>query len=622
MNQYFKLCGNFQILKMGFCAFLLIAVSGCSTVQVDELHALTTESTLISKRHYDVKIPSFDGTLLKATIFQPELLPHQRAPLILHAHGWGTWRMKGTVGLHATFMAQGKAGIKAWEKGYWVISFDQRGFGGSEGKVNIMNPEVEVQDAIAVIDWAAEHLPRLAYDDEIHQDPKIGMLGESYGGQLQLLASIYDSRIDALIPMTTWHDLSEAIAPDGHVKSFWTSLFFGLGTLTSGFDLEGELYQKKYLKTLLGKMTPEMRELLYDRSMASYCDSERYPQADILFIQGFRDTIFPMNHAMKNLACAEKGFNYKRQGKNDARLLVMQGGHILPTQKFTGLPIFNTEKEIHCENERLNLADVMVDWFDAKLLDHHDKVASVPKLCMTQDYASGISIEKVPVGGEKIMVENHAIRPAVAGMFEVVARPFDWLAGLPKKLFAHEKPLVEIERDSTSKGGLLRPAFIPLKIADREGYLSGVAIADLLVESRKKHVTLFAGLGIKKPDSQRITLLSEQLQPFSGRGYHSTELPGMSSRLERGDVIGLVVYGANSQYFLNRSFSTAKAEISGTIDLPLMRRSGDEYVAYSSPEPMIDNVASRNIALRNVAMGDEVIGTAQPLVEPVTDIFE
>jgi ABC-2 type transport system ATP-binding protein len=224
-----------QKTVLAVVSLLSISLVGCSTVDIHQLHADTDRSTPLEQRYYHVDIPSFDGTLLKATVFQPALHSYERAPLVIHSHGWATWRMKGKVGLHGTFMVHGKAGLKAWEQGYWVISFDHRGFGSSEGKVNIMDPDIEVKDAIAVIDWAAENLPRLAFDDVEANDPKVGMLGESYGGQMQLLASIQDPRIDAIVPMTTWHDLSEAIAPGGHVKSFWSTIFFGFGTLTSFF---------------------------------------------------------------------------------------------------------------------------------------------------------------------------------------------------------------------------------------------------------------------------------------------------------------------------------------------------------------------------------------------------
>jgi ABC-2 type transport system ATP-binding protein len=357
-----------------------------------------------------------------------------------------------------------------------------------------------------------------------------------------------------------------------------------------------DIYKKEYLNSFKGKMTPELKAHLYERSMAKYCNEGKYPQADALFIQGFRDTIFPLNHAIDNQACTQKGVNAKHQRPNDARLLVMQGGHLLPTQKWTGMPIFNTEKTIHCEDQKINLSDVMVDWFDAKLLDRHEKVAHVPQLCMTQDYKTGIVADEMPIGGETIIVERKTIRPGMAGMFEVVAKPLEWLTGLPKSVIGKEKLLTDIEKETESHGGLLRPAFVPLKIADKDGVLAGVPKAELYFDTEKENVTLFTALGVKKPNSNKIDIVSEQILPLSGRGYHTTEMPGMSTRLQRGDVVGLVVYGTTGQYFLNRSFSATQVQVSGTMDLPLLRKSGQEYVAYSSPES-IGNVAANDVSL-------------------------
>src|SRR5436305_11090797 len=67
-------------------------------------------------------------------------------------------------------------------------------------------------------------------------DPRVGMIGGSYGGQAQFAVAGIDHRVDALIPLITWHDLSYSLAPGnaavatpGVHKKEWTSLFFGDG---------------------------------------------------------------------------------------------------------------------------------------------------------------------------------------------------------------------------------------------------------------------------------------------------------------------------------------------------------------------------------------------------------
>ena len=44
-------------------------------------------------------------------------------------------------------------------------------------------------------------------------DPRVGMIGGSYGGQIQYAVARQDPRIDAIIPMITWNDLTYSLAP-------------------------------------------------------------------------------------------------------------------------------------------------------------------------------------------------------------------------------------------------------------------------------------------------------------------------------------------------------------------------------------------------------------------------
>ena len=71
-------------------------------------------------------------------------------------------------------------------------------------------------------------------------DPRVGMIGGSYGGQIQYAVAMQDKRVDALIPIITWNDLSYSLAPNntdlahgvtyrtpGVAKREWVDLFFG-----------------------------------------------------------------------------------------------------------------------------------------------------------------------------------------------------------------------------------------------------------------------------------------------------------------------------------------------------------------------------------------------------------
>ncbi len=45
-------------------------------------------------------------------------------------------------------------------------------------------------------------------------DPRIGMVGASYGGGIQLVAAATDPRIDAIVPTIAWNTLNDVAVPE------------------------------------------------------------------------------------------------------------------------------------------------------------------------------------------------------------------------------------------------------------------------------------------------------------------------------------------------------------------------------------------------------------------------
>ena len=70
----------------------LIWLSACSTIPAKGPDYLK-ENGSISADYYDVSITTHDGKHLRATVFQPALKPGQTAPLLVHSHGFGVFRM-------------------------------------------------------------------------------------------------------------------------------------------------------------------------------------------------------------------------------------------------------------------------------------------------------------------------------------------------------------------------------------------------------------------------------------------------------------------------------------------------------------------------------------------------
>jgi ABC-2 type transport system ATP-binding protein len=498
-------------------ALLLAALmlGGCAARdQLPDFNARAQQD--LPATYFDAVIHGRDGTRLSATVFQPALKVGEQAPVIVHTHGWGGWRVTRPNGFYGTRMMSGRAAVKAWQAGYWVISYDQRGWGGSEGNIEMMDPAYEVQDALAVIDWAAANLPRLSMDAA--NDPKVGMLGESYGGAVQLLASATDPRIDAIVPIATWYDLSEALAPGNHMKVGWTGVLLSLG-LSTGYDL-GKFAQTSYLKSADGRMRDSVRAELKAHSLASYCARGQHPQADALLIQGMRDTLFPLNQGLAIRDCLQ-------QGERDVRLLGMQGGHILPPplQRWSGLPPFNNETVLHCDGRAINLYQSIISWYEDKLRGRKGVAASIPDLCISLNVDQGVALQKLPAN-QRIELPLTVIRPI--------------------------------------SSGLLQPArFIPLQQVQASSALVGVP--RLHLQNAEQLPTLFAALVVKRANG-RSEVLSEQVTPLKGQA--STELAAVSAQLQPGDTLGVRISGFSGQYLFNSSWQLGISRLQGTIEVP------------------------------------------------------
>ena len=71
-------------------------------------------------------------------------------------------------------------------------------------------PDFEVADARKLLDLLASR-PEVLKDGP--GDPRVGVVGGSYGGALALLLAGYDRRVDAIAPQITWNDLRQALFP-------------------------------------------------------------------------------------------------------------------------------------------------------------------------------------------------------------------------------------------------------------------------------------------------------------------------------------------------------------------------------------------------------------------------
>jgi ABC-2 type transport system ATP-binding protein len=165
----------------------------------------------------DTRVPGASGddpALLDTRLYVPK--GGDKHPAILLAHGFGG--SKESVADDAKDLAG---------QGYAVLTWTARGFGRSTGHIHLDAPTYEIADASLLLDWLAQR-PEVELDAT--GDPRVGVVGGSYGGGLALLLAAQDKRVDAIIPMITWNDLSTALFPGGVFKQGWAGVFFTSGS--------------------------------------------------------------------------------------------------------------------------------------------------------------------------------------------------------------------------------------------------------------------------------------------------------------------------------------------------------------------------------------------------------
>jgi ABC-2 type transport system ATP-binding protein len=211
---------------------LLAALTVVAGASGDDGPTWTEETVLVNGTREPDGVP----VTLDATIYLPERTP---APAVLLAHGYGSSEA-GVAG-----QARQLAG-----RGYVVLAWSARGFGDSGGLVHLDSPDYEVKDAQLMLD-------QLARRKEVRQDatgdPRVGVVGASYGGALALMLAGTDHRVDAVVPSITWNDLPQALFPQfavqgspttaagiqpiagtGVFKRQWTALLLGASAAAGG----------------------------------------------------------------------------------------------------------------------------------------------------------------------------------------------------------------------------------------------------------------------------------------------------------------------------------------------------------------------------------------------------
>lgn len=265
----------------------LIGVSVVVPVNVD-LAQLVPAGTPVA---YTYKIASFDGTPISVNFFPAMgLEAGEVAPTVLYGPGM---TRPGETNPYAT----GFVGIGTFRSAdYNVVTWDPRGEYASGGLLQLDNPNFEGKDVSSIISWMADQ-PGVQLDDAVTLDPRLGMVGVSYGGGIQLVAAARDKRIDAIVPGLAWNSLNDALYPRGAFKTAWASLLM-LGLVQTGARINPQIYGGIILGDLLGILTQSQRDVLTSSGPGALVDDITVPT---LIIQGTVDDLITLDQANTNV---------------------------------------------------------------------------------------------------------------------------------------------------------------------------------------------------------------------------------------------------------------------------------------------------------------------------------
>ncbi|QWB22066.1 CocE/NonD family hydrolase [Streptomyces koelreuteriae] len=243
---------------------------------------------------------------------------NRRAPAVLGTNGFGGSKSDGSTDTIGKAFAQ---------RGYVSLIYSGLGFGRSGCLISLDDPAVDGAATARLVDFLGG---TRAADDGTKADfvtldrpgdPRVGMIGGSYGGAVQLATAAVDHRLDALVPMITWNDLAYALDPNnatggngvpGVFKWQWTNGFYLIGEgqplLQPSLDpsrinrLSCLHFVTKACRTIHtlnsgsypADRTAELLAFARSVSPASYLHRVKAPT---LLVQGQADTLFNLNEA-------------------------------------------------------------------------------------------------------------------------------------------------------------------------------------------------------------------------------------------------------------------------------------------------------------------------------------
>ncbi|MEU6929547.1 CocE/NonD family hydrolase [Streptomyces sp. NPDC046374] len=528
-----------------------------------------------------------------ADLYRPEGVDAAHpAPAVLATNGFGGSKTDGTTDAIGRAVAS---------RGYVALVYSGLGFGRTGCLISLDDPRIDGQAATRLVDFLAGG--RTADDgtraDFVTQDgtgdPRVGMIGGSYGGAVQLATASVDPRLDALVPLITWNDLAYSLAPNGADRTTpgvfkwqWANAFYLMGEgqpllvpsldpsrinslnclhfVTDACDTVRLLNSGTYPDAETRKVLDFARSV----SPVSYLDRVKAPT---LIVQGQADSLFNLNEARATYdRLAARGV--------ETRMIWQSWGHS-GGQKPGELDLGQGDLETSYVGRRI------LGWFDRHL--RGDRTADTgPAFAYYRDWESGYgTAATVPALSQKLYLSGDGKLVDARSKVARGSRSYvNW-------------PLPSSHSESSIAGLIGLPDPAPYDLAGtylgwRSAPLTapvdlvGAPRATLRVDSpwtervqdsgdAADKLVLFAKLYDLAPDGTR-TLVNRLVAPVRVPDVtrpFTVELPGIVHRYETGHRLEFVIAASDTAYFGNRGVKpvtvTSAPEETGALELPLVR---------------------------------------------------
>ena len=178
-----------------------------------------------------------------------------------------------------------------WQAGYNVLTWDPRGFGQSTGTVEIDNAQFEGRDVQKLIDWVSTQ-PNVLLDGR--GDPRLGMVGGSYGGGIQIVTAAIDCRVDAIVPIIAWHSLTTSLYKAATPKNGWASILIAA---TNGRSVDPHIPHAYQASITAGMLDQDDQVWFAQRGPSDLVARIKIPT---LIVQGTVDTLFTLDEGIAN----------------------------------------------------------------------------------------------------------------------------------------------------------------------------------------------------------------------------------------------------------------------------------------------------------------------------------